>query len=210
MVTIHDCDGKLVAYGLSKSAYSVKSHPRSIKRSSQAALDDPEYVGDSRSKRRRASSEDAGNSRSKRRRASSALATTSTTSIAGNHALSSSSSAAGSTNQQLFGGSAYTGGPAIVEHAVDQSGGAPIPIVDPLIQSLLQGSYGHSSLNPFEGSQPMPTLDEALPASCSWRGGIIISLFVTNVPQDGPIYARFGHTVVKTVGVPCSMQFNEV
>jgi hypothetical protein len=54
----------------------------------------------------------------------------------------------------------------------------------------------------------MPTLDEAVPRSCSWRGGIDVSLFVNNLPQDGPIYARFGDTVVKTVGVPCnSMTF---
>ena len=56
----------------------------------------------------------------------------------------------------------------------------------------------------------MPTLDEVVPASCSWRGGIVISLFVNNLPQDGPIYARFGHIVVKTVGVQRSVQFNQV
>ncbi len=194
MVTIHNCDGKLVAYSLSTSAYSVKSHPRNIKRPLQAPPD---------------GSEDAGNSGSQSRRASSALATTSNTSIAGNHAFHSSSSAAGSSNQQQSGGSANTGGPPIVEHAVDRSGGAPTPTVDPF-QSLLQVPYDLSWLNPIEGSQPMPTLDEAVPASCNWRGGIVISLFVNNLPRDGPIYARFGHTVVKTVGVPCSMQFNEV
>src|SRR5258706_1128891 len=100
MVTIHDCDGKLVACSLSTSAYYVKSHPRNIKRSLQASLDD---------------SEDAGNSRLKRRRANSSLATTSTSSTARNHALPSNSSAAGGPNQQQFGGSANICGPPIVE-----------------------------------------------------------------------------------------------
>jgi hypothetical protein len=192
MVTVHDCDGKLVAYSLSTSAYNVKSHPRNIKRSLQASHDD---------------SEDAENSRTKRRRANSALATTSTTSNAGNYALPESSSAAASTSQQHFGGPVNTGGgPPMVEPAVDRSrGAAPIPIADPRLQSLLQDPGGPLSLNTTEGSQPMPTLDEAVPASCSWRGGIVISLFVNNLPQDGPIYARFGDTVVKTVGVQCSM-----
>ena len=188
MVTVHDCDGKLVAYSLSTFAYSVKSHPRNIKRTLQASLDD---------------SEDAGNSRTKRRRANSVLAATSTTSIAENHAAPEISSASASSNQQQFGGSANTGGPPMVEPAADQSRGAPIPMVDP---SLLQDLF---SLNTAEGPQPMPTLDEAVPASCSWRGGIVISLFVNNLPQDGPIYARFGGTVVKTVGVQLSIYFNE-
>ena len=194
MVTIHDYDGRLVAYSLSTSAYSVKSHPRSIKRSLQASLDD---------------SEDTGNSRPKRRRANSALATTSTSSTASNHAPPSNSSAAGGSNQQQFSGSANIGGPPIVEPAVDRSGGTPILLVDPRVQSLLQEPRGLLSLNPVEAPQPMPTLDEAVPASCSWRGGIAISLFVNNLPQEGPIYARFGHIVVKTVGLQGSMQFNE-
>ena len=190
MATIHDCDGRLVAYSLSTSAYSVRSHPRNIKRSLQASLED---------------SEDAGNSKSKRRRADSALTTTSTGSTAGNHALPPHFSAAGGSNQQQFHSPANTGGPPIVEPTVDRSGGRPIPTVDPRLQSLLQEPRGLLSLNLIEGSQSTPTLDEVLPASCSWRGGIIISLFVNNLPQDGPIYARFGHIVVKTVSVQCSM-----
>jgi len=47
----------------------------------------------------------------------------------------------------------------------------------------------------------MPTLDEAVPASCSSRGSIVVSLFVNNLPPGGPIYARFKDIVVKTVGV---------
>ena len=82
-------------------------------------------------------------------------------------------------------------------------------MVDPHLQSLLQDPRGLLSLNTTEGPQPMPTLDEAVPASCSWRGGIVISLFVNNLPQDGPIYARFGDTVVKTVGFQLSIYFNE-
>ena len=194
MVTIHDCDGKLVAYSLSTSAYSIKSHPRNIKRPLQASTED---------------SEDTGNPRSKRRRANSALASTSSSSTAGNRALPSNSSVTGSSNQQQSGGSSNTGGPPIVEPVVDRSGGTPVPIVDPRLQSLLQGACNLLSLSPIEGYQPMPTLDEAIPASCSWRGGIVISLFVNNLPQDGPIYARFGHIVVKTVSVQCLMQFNE-
>ena len=187
MVTVHDCDGKLVAYSLSTSAYSVKSHPRNTKRSLQASLDD---------------SEDAGSSRTKRRRGNPALATTSTTSNPVNHALPESSSAVASSNQQQFGGSPNIGGPPIVEPTIERPREpAPIPIVDPRSQSFLQDLSGLLSLNTTEGSQPMPTLDEAVPASCSWRGGIVISLFVNNLPQDGPIYARFGETVVKTVGV---------
>ena len=193
MVTIHDCDGRLVAYSLSTSAYSVKSHPRNIKRSLQASIDD---------------SEDAGNSRPKRRRANSAVATTSTSSTARNHAVPSDSSAAGGSTQQQSGGSVNIGGPPIVEPAVDRSGGTPI--VDPRVPSLLQEPRTLSSFNPIEAPQPMPTLDEAVPASCSWRGGVAISLFVNNLPQDGPIYARFGHIVVKTVGLQGSMQFTEV
>src|SRR5258706_12833668 len=103
MVTIHDCNGKLVAYSLSTSAYSVKSHPRNIKRPLQASLDD---------------SEDAGNSRPKRRRGNSARATTSTSLTARNHALPSNSSAAGGSNQQEVGGSANTGGHPIENPAV--------------------------------------------------------------------------------------------
>ena len=195
MVTIHDCDGKLVAYSLSTSAYSIKSHPRNIKRSLQDSTDDPE---------------DTGNSRSKRRRANSALATTSTSSSVGNRALPSNSSAAGGSNQQQFSGSANPYGLPIAEPAVDRPGETTIPIGDPRLQSVLQEARRLLSLNPIEGSQPMPTLDEAVPASCSWRGGIVISLLVNSLPQDGPIYARFGHIVVKTVGVQCSMQFNEL
>ena len=47
----------------------------------------------------------------------------------------------------------------------------------------------------------MPTLVEVVPPSCKWHDGIIVSLFVNNLPQDGPIYARFGGAVVDTVGV---------
>ena len=192
MVTIHDCNGKLVAYSLSTSAYSVKSHPRNIKRSFQASTDDPEVTE---------------NPRSKRRRLNSALATTATTSTtAGNHTLPSNTPAVGGSNQQQFGGSSNTGGPPIVEPAVDRSGGTPIPIVEPRLQPPLQEPHALLSLNPIEGFQPMPTLDEAVPASCSWRGGIVIALLVHNLPQDGPIYARFGYIVVKTVSVQCSIQ----
>jgi len=49
----------------------------------------------------------------------------------------------------------------------------------------------------------MPTLYEVVPASHSRRGGIV-SLFVSNLPPDGPIYARFKDIVVKTVGVECN------
>ena len=195
MVTIHDCDGKLVAYNLSTSAYSIKSHPRSIKRSLQASTDDPE---------------DTGNSRSKRRRGNSALASTSTISTVGNRAPPPNSSVAGGSNQQQLGSSANTGGPPIVEPVVDRPGEATIPMDDPRLQSVLQEARRLLSLSPIEGPQPLPTLDEAVPASCSWRGGIVISLLVHNLPQDGPVYARFGHIVVKTVGVQCSIQFNEV
>ena len=185
---------------MSTSAYAVKSHPRNIKRSFQASTDDPDDP------------DDTGNPRSKRRRTiNSALATTATTSSnAGNRALPSNSSAAGGSNQQQFGGSSNTGGPPIVEPAVDQSGGTPIPTVDPRLQPPLQEPHALLSLNPIGWHQPMPTLDEAVPASCSWRGGIVIALLVNNLPPDGPIYARFGHNVVKTVGVQCSMKFNEV
>jgi hypothetical protein len=101
-------------------------------------------------------------------------------------------------------GSANTGGPPAIELAIDGLGGTLIPIVDPQLQSLLHEPYGFLSLNPTEGYHPMPTLDEAVPPSCNWRGGILISLFVTNLPQGGPIYARFGEKVVKTVSVQCS------
>ena len=186
MATIHDCDGKLVAYSLSAFAYSVKSHPRIIKRSLQASTDD---------------TEDTGNSRFKRRRADFALVTTSTTSTAENRALPSSSSAAGSSNQQQFGRPTNTDGPPIIEPAVDRSRGTPKPIADPRLQSLLHEPRGPPSLHLIEASQPMPTLDEAVPSSCNWRGGIAVSLFVNDLPQDGPVYARFGGTVVSTVGV---------
>lgn len=186
MATIHDCDGTLVAYSLSSFAYSVKSHPRNTKRSLQASTND---------------SEDTGNPKSKRRRANSALAATFTTSISGNHTLPSNSSAAGSSNLHQFGGAANTDSPPIVGPAVDRSRGAPIPIVDPRLQFLPHEPRGLSSLNPSEGSQSMPTLDEAIPSSCNWRGGTTVSLFVNNLPQDGPIYARFGDTVVNTVSV---------
>lgn len=46
----------------------------------------------------------------------------------------------------------------------------------------------------------MPTLLEVVPPSCSWHDEIVVSLFVHNLPQDGPIYARFGGSVVATVG----------
>jgi len=187
VATIHDCDGRLVTYSLSAFAYSVKSHPRNIKRPLQASTDD---------------SEDAGGSRFKRRRAGSTLVTTSTTSTAGNHASPPNTSAAGASNQQQFGRSVNTGGPPIVAPTVDRSIGTPKPIVDPRSQSFLHETRGLSSLDPNEGSQPIPTLDEVVPPSCNWRGGIAVSLFVNNLPQDGPIYARFGGIVVRTVGVP--------
>ena len=47
----------------------------------------------------------------------------------------------------------------------------------------------------------MPILVEVVPPSCIWRGGMAVSLFVNNLPQDGPIYVSFGGTIVDTVGV---------
>jgi len=71
-------------------------------------------------------------------------------------------------------------------------------MTNPQVHSLLREPCG---VYPAEEDQPMPTLDEAVPPSCCWHGGIVLSLFVNNLPQDGPIYARFGYHVVKTVRV---------
>ena len=183
MATIHDCDGNLVAYSLSGFAYSVKSHPRNSKQGLQTSTDSPE---------------DTGNARSKRRRANSAHVPTCTTSISGHP---SNPSAAGSSNQQQFGGSANTGSPPRVEPAVDRSRGASILTVDPRLQSLAHGPYSFLSTNATQAYQPIPTLFDVVPPSCTWHSGTVVSLFVNNLPQDGPIYARFGGTVVNTVGV---------
>jgi len=80
------------------------------------------------------------------RRAGSTLVSTSTTSTAGNHAFPPSTSAAGASNQQQFGRSVNTGGPPIVEPAVDRSIGIPKPIADPRLQSSLHETRGLSLL----------------------------------------------------------------
>ena len=185
MATIHDCDGNLVAYSLSAFAYSVKSHPRNSKRALRASTDD---------------SEDTGNSRSKRRRPNPALITTSTTSTSGNYALPSNSFTTGSSNQQQSGGSANTGRPPTVYPAVGPSRGVPIPMLDQQLRYLAHGTCSILSSKPTEAYQPIPTLFDVIPPSCTWDTGSDVSLFVNNLPQDGPIYARFGGIVVATVG----------
>jgi len=77
-------------------------------------------------------------------------------------------------------------------------------MIDPQLQPLPHEPYDTLPLKLTEGDQPVPTLDEAVPPSCSWRGGIYISLFVNNLPHDGRVYARFGLNVVKTVRVQCT------
>lgn len=185
MATIHDCDGNLVAYSLSAFAYSVKSHPRNSKRALRASAND---------------SEDTGNSRSKRRRPNPALITTSTTSTSGNYALPSNSFTTGSSNQQQSGGSANTGRPPTVYPAVGPSRGVPIPMLDQQLRYLAHGTCSILSSKPTEAYQPIPTLFDVIPPSCTWDTGSDVSLFVNNLPQDGPIYARFGGIVVATVG----------
>ena len=184
MATIHDCHGKLVAYSLSASAYSIKAHPRNTRRPVRASADDSESTEHSRPTRR--------------------IVAASSTSIAGYHALPSSTSAVDSSDRQQFGESVNTGGPPVVDRAVNRSVETRTPIVDPPVQSLVHNPHNLLSSNPTEGYQPMPTLDEAVPSSCNWRGGIFIALFVSNLPSDESIYARFGPTVVKTV----SFQYN--
>ena len=76
--------------------------------------------------------------------------------------------------------------------------GTLILMVDPPLQPLVHGPYGLPLLSP---PQPTPMLVEVVPSSSTPPGGITVSLFVNNLPQDGPIYARFGSTVVDTVGV---------
>ena len=178
VATLHDSGGQLVAYCLSASAYSVKSHPRNTKR--QASADEPENTEQSRSKRRR------------------------TDLTTRNHILPSNFLAAVSPEQQHPSDYMNTGGHSVVEPAVSRSVETQIPMIDPQLQSLLHEQSDFMSLNPLERYQQMPTLDEAVPASCNWRGGIFISLYVSNLPPDGPLYARFGYIVVKTVRV----QFN--
>ena len=184
MATIHDYDGELVAYSLSASAYTPKAHPRNTKRSVRASPYDSEGTEHSGQRRR--------------------IVTASSTSIAGNHALPSSSSAADSADRQQPGEPANTSGPPVVEPAVNRSVGMLTPMVDLRLQSTVHDPHNLLSSNPTEGYQPMPTLDEAVPSNCTWRGGIFISLFVSNLPPDGPLYARFGLTVVKTVRVQCN------
>ena len=179
MVTLHDCGGRLVAYGLSASAYSVKAHPRNTKRSVQTSTNDSENIGHTKTKRRR-------------------IVTTST-SIAGHYAPL--SSAVGSSDPQQSGDSANAGVLPVVEPAVDRPGGMLQPGIDPHLQPLPHEPCPLLRLNHNEAPQPVPTLDEVVPPSCSWRGGIFITLFVSNLPQDGLIYARFGYIVVRTVRV---------
>ena len=64
------------------------------------------------------------------------------------------------------------------------------------VEGPLQGCE-HAHVN--STNESIPTLTEAIPASCNWRGGIYVSLLIDNVPPDGPIYARFGCNVVPTV-----------
>ena len=179
VATIHNCDGILIAYSLSASAYAIKSHSRNIKPLQPLT-----------------------HSRVHRRWANSALDATSFTTTTRDHALPSSSSATGSSGPHQSGETASTGGPPAAEQAVDRLGAMLMPIVGPQLQSLLHEQ--RLSSNPTEGSQLMPTLDEAVPPSCSYRGNIVVSLFVNNLPPHEPIYARFGETVVKTVCVQCS------
>jgi hypothetical protein len=169
VVTLHDCGGKLVAYGLSASAYSVKSHPK-----------------------RPHDSEDIGHTGKKRRRIV-------TTSIARRYAPL--SSAGGSSDPQQSGDPANTGVLPVVEPTVDRPGGVLRPMIDPHLQPLPHEPCPLLRLNHNEAHQLVPTLDEVLPPSCSWRGGIFITLFVSNLPQNGIIYARFGYIVVRTVRV---------
>ena len=182
VATLHDCGGQLVAYGMSASAYSIKSHARGTKRSRQASTDDAEDTEHPRTKRR-------------------GIVAVSSTSIPRNHTHPSNSSAAGSSGQHQSGDSANTGGLPVVELTANRSEEVPQPMIDPQSHLLPHEPYGIVYLNPTEGYQPMPTLDEVVPQSCSWRGGIFVSLFVSNLPPDGHIYARFGYTVVKTVRV---------
>ena len=182
VATLHDCGGQLVAYGLSGSAYSVKSHPCNNKRSLQASTDDFDGAENLRTKRRR-------------------IVTASSTSIARNHTLPSSSSAARSSKQHQSCDSANTNGHPVVEPTANRAEGVPRPMINPQLQPLPHEPFGTIYLNPNEGYQPMPTLDEVVPPSCIWRGGIPVSLFVSNLPQDGQLYARFGYVVVKTVRV---------
>lgn len=178
MATVHDRDGKLVAYGLSASAYIVTSRPRNTNPLQASA-----------------------HSRTKQRRANLALDNASPIPVTRNRALLSRFSAVDSLGQQQFGESASTGRLPVVELAVDLSGGAPVPIVDPRSQYLPQELHDFLSLNPTDGYQPIPTLLAALPPSCTWRGGIVTSLLVSGLPPDGPIYARFGDNVVETVRI---------
>ena len=64
------------------------------------------------------------------------------------------------------------------------------------VQGPLQG-HEHAHVNTTSGS--IPILEEVIPASCNWRGGIYVSLLINNLPPDGPVYARFGCIVVPTV-----------
>lgn len=171
---------------------SLSVHPpRNTERPLQASTDE---------------SEDTEHSTTKRRRVVGTSITpvgtrnTPSTSTTRNHALPSSSSAAVSSDQQQSESSANTGGHSVVEPAVSQSVERQIPMIDPRLQSLLRGPSGLTSLT-REWYHPMPTLDEAVPASCSWRGGIFVSLYVSDLPQDAPLYARFGYNVVRTVCV---------
>ena len=173
VATIHNCDGMLIAYSLSASAYAIKSHTRNTKPLQPLT-----------------------HSRVHRRWANSALDATSFATITRDRALPSGSTETGSSGPQQSGEPASTGGAPAAEHAADRLGVTLTPVVGPQLQSLLYEQ--RLSSNPTGGSQQMPILDKAVPASCSCRGSIVVSLFVNNLPPGGPIYARFKDIVVKT------------